>query len=203
MKRVRLAVAALLLCGVTAPAFGYQLVYKEQLYPLIHYQLNMYPQNWAENIHWLNLALRADFANPLYALAKIKTPTQWEFYRYLFMMHLNLMMVQQYLGWGAEFDKFHAYFYNYPWKQENLDSLNKAEALFKYALNFWTAAKKWSDLAAAAKFRWMSLNGIEYWQDESYKIQTGSLNFKTIIDGHIKHLDTVRKAFQAMTSKTY
>jgi hypothetical protein len=202
MKRFSAAFVLFIAIAVS-PVFAYRLEYKEQLYPLLHYQLSMHPRDWAENIQWLNLALRADFANPLYALAKINTPAEWEFYRDLFMMHLNLKMVEQYLEWGAEFNKQVAYFYNYPWKQENLDSLNKAEALFKYARNFWTEAKKWSDKAAAAKFRWMSLNGIEYWQDESYRIQTGNLDYNSIIDTHLSRLQDVRKAFEAMNNKTY
>jgi len=202
MKRSLIAGALLFLLG-SLPAAAYKLEYKEQLYPLIQYHLSMYPRDWAENVQWLDMALHADFANPLYALAKISNPTQWEFYRDLFMMHLNLKMVEQYLEWGAEFDKFNAYFFNYPWKQENLDSLNKAEALFKYSLKYWTEAKKWSDLASAQKFRWMSLDGIEYWQDESYRIQHGELDYNFIVNRHLAHLETVRKAFEAMNKSTY
>ncbi|HUX50895.1 MAG TPA: hypothetical protein VMW73_08860 [Spirochaetia bacterium] len=202
MKRFFIAGALLFLLG-SLPAAAYKLEYKEQLYPLIQYHLSMYPRDWAENVQWLDMALHADFANPLYALAKISNPTQWEFYRDLFMMHLNLKMVEQYLEWGAEFDKFNAYFFNYPWKQENLDSLNKAEALFKYSLKYWTEAKKWSDLASAQKFRWMSLDGIEYWQDESYRIQHGELDYNFIVNRHLAHLESVRKAFEVMNKSTY
>lgn len=202
MRRLPVLVALIGVC-VALPAHAYKLEYKEQLYPLIQYQLYMYPRDWAENIQWLDLALHADFANPLYALAKIGDSKDWEFYRDLFMMHLNLKMVEQYLQWGNEFNKQVAYFYNYPWKQENLDSLNKAEALFKYALNYWNEARKWSDLASAAKFRWMSLNGIEYWQDESYRIQHGELDYDFIVNRHLKQLADVRRTFQQMNSSTY
>ncbi|HUX11879.1 MAG TPA: hypothetical protein VMW87_02575 [Spirochaetia bacterium] len=196
-------VLVVLAFAVAGPVHAYRLLYKEQLYPLIQYQLNMYPRDWAENIQWLDLALKADFANPLYALAKIDNTDEWEFYRDLFMMHLNLKLVEQYLEWGSEFNKQVAYFYNYPWKQENLDSLNKAEALFKYALNFWTEAKSWSDKAAAARFRWMNLDGVHFWQDESYRIQNGELDYNFIVNRHLTSLEGVRKTFEAMNRSTY
>ncbi len=199
MRRIVPTLVLAVLAAV--PAYGYKLIYKEQLYPLLHYQLYMYPQDWAENIQWLDLALHADFANPLYALAKIHNNREWEFYRDLFMMHLNLKMVEQYLQWGNEYDKHEAYFYNYPWKAQNLDSLNQAESLFKYALNYWTEAKKWSDKAAA--FKWMSLDQIQYWQDESARIQSGDLNYDTIIKKFLTELEQVRKTFQQMNSSTY
>lgn len=197
----RLILAATLLLAVSASAFAYKLIYKEQLYPLIQYQLYMYPEDWAENIQWLDMALHADFANPLYAIARISNDKEWEFYRDLFMMHLNLQMVVQYLQWGNEYNKQEAYFYNYPWKAQNLDSLNTAEGMFKYALNYWTEAKKWSDKAAA--FKWMSLPRIQYWQDESDRIQSGDLDYRKIVDKFLTKLDQVRKTFQQMGPSTY
>ena len=95
---------------------AYFVTYKEQYYKLYHIHYQQYPDDTLENIYWLEKAINADFCNPLYALGKINDRTDWEKYRYLFMMHLNLKMVEQHLRLGMKYDKQVAYFYNAPWK---------------------------------------------------------------------------------------
>ena len=69
---------------------SYAISYKEQYYKLYHIHYQQYPDDVMENIYWLERAVAADFANPQYALSRIKDKTDWEKYRYLFMMHVNL-----------------------------------------------------------------------------------------------------------------
>lgn len=194
-------VLALLALCVAAPVFAYRLIYKEQLYPLVHQQLYMQPENYAENIRWLEAALAADFANPLYALAVIETPRQHEYYRALFWMHLNLKLTEQYLGWGSIYMKFEAYYFNYPWKDDNLESLIRAESLFEMAGYYWSEAERWS--AQAAEFPWMHLPEVQYWADESYRIQNAQLDYDAIIDRHQERLQEVRTTFESMDESTF
>jgi len=186
---------------VLQPAFSYKLIYKEQLYELYHMQLYQYPERIAENIAWLQQAVKADFANPLYALARIDNKREWERYRYLFNMHLNLKLVEQFLLWGSKYNKFEAYFYNYPWKEENLKSLDTAESLFKSALEYWKEAQRWS--AKAAAIPWINLKEIQFWEDESDRIENGELDYSAIISRHLDRLQQVRDTFQNMDSQTY
>ncbi|MDR0708797.1 MAG: hypothetical protein LBF77_01880, partial [Spirochaetaceae bacterium] len=74
--------------GSLLPLNAYLVTYKEQFYRLYHLHYIQYPDDSMENIYWLERAARADFANPLYAFARIENETQWEKYRYLFMMHI-------------------------------------------------------------------------------------------------------------------
>ncbi|MDR0448576.1 MAG: hypothetical protein LBH07_07895, partial [Treponema sp.] len=84
-------------CLILPPALdAYLIKYKEQYYKLFHVHYNQYPDDSFENIFWLERALKADFSNPLYALARIETREQYEKYCYLLMMHLNIKMVEQY-----------------------------------------------------------------------------------------------------------
>lgn len=191
----------LLVVVTAAQASGYRLIYKEQLYRLNHQQLYMYPEDYAENIRWLELALKADFANPLYALATVSTPREWEYYRALFWMHLNLHMVNQYLGWGSKYMKFDAYFYNYPWRDQNLDSLLRSESLFEIARYYWEQAVIWS--TDASRFPWLELAEVQHWADQSHRIQEGELDYGAIIDRHQARLERVRAAFLAMDETTY
>ena len=114
--------------------FSYTVLYAEQYYKLYHRHFYMYPDATMENMVWLERALNADFCNPLYALAKINDDAEWEHYRYLFKMHVNLKLVELHLILANGYDKHRAYFYNEPWKEQNLESLETAEELYKTGL---------------------------------------------------------------------
>ena len=110
-----------------SPGFTYKIQYAEQWYKLVHRHMDETPDDCLENIAYLEHALRSDFANPLNALAKITDEKEWAYYRNLFRMHVNLTLVNQALMLGKDYDKQDAYFFNYPWKYANLESLKKAE----------------------------------------------------------------------------
>ncbi|WP_052078281.1 hypothetical protein [Spirochaeta lutea] len=175
--------------------------YKEQFWRMYHQQLYMYPLDIAENIHWLETALRMDFANPLWAIARIENEREWEKYRNLFLSHISVKLVELYLQWGNEHYKHRAYFYNAPWKQENLESLSKAESLFEFALVYWEDAKEYAE--AAQQFSWINLEEIQNWEDEAYRIQTGQLDYEAIINRHLTRLNETRRTFEEMDSSTY
>ena len=149
------------------------------------------------------MALRSDFANPLNALAEIKDEREWEKYRYLFYMHVNLRLIDSYIQLANKYNKRNAYFYNYPWKYSNLESLDAAEEFYRYALNFWEDAQEWSVKAADPRFAWMHIEDIQFWEDESYRIQTGDLNYGRTLQRELDLLQSVREKFQAMDGNTY
>jgi len=198
---IKISLVCLLLGTYLVPAHSYTIEYREQLYKLNHRHLYMYPLDIAENIHWLETALRADFANPLNALATIKNPVEWEKYRNLFTMHINLKLVELYLLWGTKYNKFEAYFFNAPFKRQNLESLEKAESLFRYALVYWQEAKNYAKKAAVQ--RWINLQEIQYWEDEMQRIESAELDYEKIIARHLGNLEEVRAAFKAMDDSTY
>jgi hypothetical protein len=116
-------------------------------------------------------------------------------------MHVNLKLIACYLTLGNKYDKMIAYFYNYPWKRQNLESLTTAEQVYKVAYGYWTKAKEWS--AKAWAMRDVHLDAIEEWQDESYRIETGDLNYQDTIDDQLARLSKVRADFQKMDNTTY
>lgn len=175
---------------------GYRLIYREQLYELFHRQLTVRPMNPAENIVWLEQALQADFANPLYALVRVESPRERDLYRALLTMQIHLLLVDQYLQWASMYFKFEAYWYNQPWREQNLESLDRAEDLLEIGLYYWEQAREQSDIAA--RFSFLFLEGAEQWQNRSYRIQTGQLNYEAIITAHLTRLEQVRDTFLAM-----
>lgn len=190
-----------LLPGFSVPLGAYTITYAEQFYELYHQNLYRYPEDYQENIWYLERALRSPFANPLHALARIDNPEEWERYRHLFYMHLNLELVKQYRGLASKFDKREAYFYNYPWKSANLDSLETAESCYQAALAYWEEALTW--WAKLHSIDYIHLEEIEEWEDEKFRIDQGELDYGEFIALDLKRLQEVRTAFEEMDDDTY
>ena len=198
--------ASLLLCALGAlllplpEAGAYRVLYAEQYYKLYHLHFYQYPDDSMENIYYLELALKSDFANPLYALARIENKQEWAQYRTLFKMHVNLKLTELYLTLGSKYDKLAAYFYNAPWRDQNLDSLDKAEQSYRVALGYWREAVGWAARIPRLQF---NLEEIQKWEDEWKRILVGDLDYQEIISGHLGRLERVRREFQAMDETTY
>ena len=184
-------------------ADAYVVKYKEEFYQLYHVHYNQYPDDTMENIYWLERAVEADFCNPLYALGKISTKKEWEKYRYLFMMHINLKLAEQHLRLGSKWDKQVAYFYNAPWKKQNLESLETAETCYKTALYYWNEAKIWAEKANVREFQFLILQDLQFWEDERERIATGDLNYERTVSRELARLEKVRSDFLAMDENTY
>jgi hypothetical protein len=198
VKSIFKITAILVLLAAAIPANGYFVTYKEQYYRLFHLHYIQYPNDSMENIYWLEHAIKAEFANPLYALALIENEIQWEKYRYLFSMHINLKMIEQYMFLGNRWNKRNAYFYNAPWKDQNLESLETAETCYKMALYYWNEALEWSKKANERQFRWIDLPKVQFWQDEAFRIENGSLNYGRTINRELESLQKVREKFEEM-----
>ncbi|MCF7937676.1 MAG: hypothetical protein K9L68_03665 [Spirochaetales bacterium] len=188
---------------LAAPGYlhSYKITYAEQYYRLFHLHFYQYPNDLMENIHYLERALRSDFANPLNALARIETEKEWERYRALFYMHVNIKLVELHLRLGSKFDRQNAYFYQYPWKYANLQSLEKAESIYRYALGYWEEALEWADKVPYAPY--MNLEEIQNWEDEHYRVENGDLDYQDIIERHLERLQSVREKYEAMGPDTY
>ncbi len=200
---VRCITAALLLIIAAAPAFSYFVSFKEQYYRLFHIHYQQYPDDVMENIYYLERAVAADFCNPQYAFAKIRDEKDWEKYRYLFMMHLNLKLIEQHLRLGRYYDKQAAYFYDAPWKEEYLRDLEKAESCYQAGLYYWEEARLWAEKANTAEFRFLFLTDVQTWEDERERIATGALDYEHILTRELSRVQQVQADFLAMDENTY
>jgi len=185
-----------LVCSL--PVNSYVVTYKEQFYRLFHVHYIQYPEKSIENIYWLEQAVNAPFANPLYALALIENEIQWEKYRYLFTMHINIKLLEQHLFLGNKYNKRNAYFYNAPFKDSILESLEIAETCYKAALFYWEEALVWAEKANEKRLRWIDLPRVQFWQDEAYRIENNTLNYGRTIERELVRLKNVREKFQEM-----
>ena len=184
-------------------AEAYLVRYKEQYYRLFHMHHQANPDNILENLYWLERALEVPFANPLFALAHIENEVEWEKYRYLFMMHVNIKMAEQHLFLGNHWNKRQAFFYNAPWKEQNLEALETAENAFRTALFYWEEALTWVEKLQDRRLRWINLRRVQFWEDEAYRIMNGGLNYARTIDRELVLLQAVRERFEAMDDTSY
>jgi hypothetical protein len=195
--------AVTLLLGIAAPLPSYWVTYKEQYYRLYHLHYIQSPDDSIENIYWLEKAIAADFANPLYALCLIENQTQWEKYRYLFNMHLYLKLIEQHIFLGNKWNKRNAYFYNAPFREQNLESLAIAETCYRAALSYWDNAKEWAEKSRDRRFRFINLRNVQYWEDEAGRVESGILDYGKTLTRELASLQEVRAAFEAMDAGTY
>ncbi|MCK5201399.1 MAG: hypothetical protein KAR21_23755, partial [Spirochaetales bacterium] len=170
MKRIIITILLFLVIS-NSQLWSYKLLYAEQYYKLYHQNLYQYPEDFNGNIWYLERALTRPFVNPLNALTQIKDQSVWERYRYHFYMHVNLKMVEQYRHLGSKYDKRLAYFFNEPWKEQNLKSLEIAESYYKAAEYYWGEALVWLEKVNTLDYYFLS--DIQNWEDERFRIITG------------------------------
>jgi len=196
-----LLILLLFLSLALEPVSSYKILYAEQYYKLYHQNLYQYPEDFNGNIWYLERALSRPFVNPLNALTIIEDQNVWERYRYLFYLHVNLKLVEQYRHLGSKYDKRVAYFFNEPWKEANLKSLDIAESYYIAAEYYWTEALLWIDKLKSVEYFFLS--DIQNWEDERFRIVTGDLDYKEIIGMDLERLEGVRADYLAMDEKTY
>jgi hypothetical protein len=119
------------------------------------------------------------------------------------MMHVNLKLIEQYLFLGNKWNKRNAYFYNAPWKEQNLESLETAETYFRTALFYWKDAAAWAAKAREGRFRFINLERVQFWEDEAERIGEKTLDYERIVSRELELLRGVREKFRAMDENTY
>ncbi|MBB5217930.1 hypothetical protein DYE49_07725 [Treponema rectale] len=200
LKKIILTALLFITAGTVS---AYVCKYKEDYLKLYHVHYGQESDDCIENIYWLEQAVKADFANPLYAYTKIENEQQWEKYRYLFMLHLNLKLIEQHLRLGRIYDKSAAYFYDAPYKDEYLRNLKTAKEAYTLCYTYWEEAKLWAEKANVGKFKFMFLTGLQNWEDERERVCTGKLDYQKILDRELTRLNRVIDDLVAMENKTY
>ena len=198
---LRILTSIILLTFFTTPLSAYMVKYKEDWYKLYHI---MYPQttdDCIENIYWLERAVAADFCNPQFLDFKITTEKEWEKYRYLFQMHINLKLIEQHLRLGRIYDKKCIYFYDAPWKEEYLRNMEKALSCYKAGLYYWQEAKLWCEKSNASSFNFLYITAKQNWEDERERIVTGQLDYEKMLNREIARLEKNINELNEMSEK--
>lgn len=193
-----LLLSTLLIFAGTSNVSAYMCKYKEDFYKLYHVHHQQLSDDVIENIWWLEQAVKADFCNPLYAYAKIENEREWEKYRCLFQMHINLKLIEQHLRLGRIYDKNVAHFYDAPWKDEYLRNLEKAKTCYEACYVYWREAELWAEKANEGKFKFLFITDLQNWEDERERINCGKLNYKKMVDRELARLNKVISELEKM-----
>lgn len=198
---VKIIFSIILLTFLPSSLSAYMVKYKEDWYKLYHVHYQQYPDDCIENIYWLEKAVQADFCNPQFVDIKIETEKEWEKYRYLFQMHINLKLIEQHLRLGRSYDKKCIYFYDAPWKDEYLNNMQKALSCYQAGLYYWQEAKVWCEKANAASFNFLFITGKQNWEDERERIANGDLDYEKMLNREISRLEKNIKELHEMDKK--
>lgn len=199
----RFILIILFICISCSQAFSYIVNYKEEYYKLFHQHYQQYPENIIENIYWLERAVAADFCNPRYALATITNEEEWEKYRYLFNMHVNLKLAEQHLRLGRIYDKQEVYFYDAPLKDQFLEDLEQAKSCYQMGIYYWEEAKNWAEKANQGKFKFLFITDQQAWEDERERIYLGSLDYEKTINRELARVQSMCDTLNQMDESTY
>ena len=196
MKRILLLLLLAILFCAPVSATARRLYYAEEFYL---YVMNLYytNPNLERNIRFMQWALKAPFDNPVRSLALIKSENEFERYKSLFRMHMNLLIIDSYLQLARRFDKEHVYFFNL-WYAETLkESFKIAEYYYKISLNYWAEAVIHARVANVVPGR---IN-IDEWEDDLMQILSGELDYELIINDHLDKLGVKITAVEGALSR--
>ncbi|MCX8058334.1 MAG: hypothetical protein N3A58_02835 [Spirochaetes bacterium] len=153
------------------------------------------------NIEYLQKALEAPFAPVVQALTKITSQEQYIRYKFLFKMHINLLIVKCYLQLGARFDKENIYFYNYLYKEMIIESLQYAKYFYSCVPYYYDEAKKFQK--EAERFQKWRID-IDLWEDEYYKLKNNKMtDYNKIAMERIKRIDSYIEYLKSWPNQFY
>lgn len=176
-------------------------MYAEHYYRLYHLNLHRNPIDYLENLVYLEQALKAPFCNPINAIGKVENEDEYNYYRYLFKMHCNILMVDTYRYLGGEFDRQKVYWFNAPFREIILDGLQKAKAYYECAKVYWNEAQRYSKLAS--KYQFLEIENLQYWMDECWEIENRELDYGKYIQKDLDKIASMEKFLNELDDSSF
>ncbi len=146
------------------------------------------------NIDRLKTALQCKFRHPSEAFIPITTEEEYLKYRNLMFMHINMLILRDYLKIAARYDKRTLPFYSADFAKDIHESLLIAEKMYRDALPYWFEAVKYARRASEIKLT-LDMGTLE---TERYRIIKGQTDFEIIIDKHIAAVEKKRAILEKM-----
>ena len=171
--------------------------YLEDYYELYGMKQYYNENSLRKNIARLKTALKCRFRHPSQALVKIKREDEYLRYRNLMFMHINILIMRNYLRIAARYDKRRVYFYNLDFAKEIDESLAIAKKLYTESMPYWQEAKKYAQQASAIKIT----TDLGFIESERYAIIRDELNYGKIITGYIQNVERKKNNLSAAISR--
>lgn len=172
--------------------------YLEDYYLLFGMKLYYDESSLRKNIDMLKISLNTNFRHPSQALVEVDTEQEYLKYRKLMFMHINIMIMRNYLKIGARYDKIKVKFHDAPFAKDIIDSLDIAINLYREALPYWDEARRHAESASEIKIT-TRMSNIE---TERYRIVRGELDFRKIINDHIASSEKKKRELQKYIAST-
>ncbi len=166
--------------------------YLEDYYLLYGLKLYYNETSLRQNIEMLETALKCKFRHPSQALVRVETEEEYLKYRKLMFMHINIMIMRNYLKIGARYDKVSIRFTDAAFAKEILESLDIAIKIYREALPYWREAKKHAESASRIRIT-TKMSNIE---SERYRIIKKELDYEKIIKTHIARAEKKKAQVQ-------
>jgi hypothetical protein len=162
--------------------------YLEDYYQLYGMKQYYNENSLRKNIDRLKTALNCKFRHPSESLVKIETDEEFLKYRRLMFMHINILIMRNYMSIAAKYDKQKIFFYNTPFSKEINESFDIAESLYKEAIPYWEKAGKYAADASEVRIT----TDLGFIESERFSILNGELDYGKIIGDHLKRLNLKR-----------
>jgi hypothetical protein len=171
--------------------------YVEDFYLLYGMKLYYNENSLRRNIDRMKTAMNCKFRHPSEALVKVDSEDEYLKYRRLMFMHINLLIMRDTMKIAARYDKHRVKFYNTDFAKEINESLDIADRIYREAIPYWEAAKKYAYDASKIKIT-TDLGNME---SERYTIIKGELDYGKIINSHITKLTEKRRKLAEYSAK--
>ncbi len=145
-----------------------------------------------QNIEKLKTALTSKFRHPSESLVEVQSDQEYLKYRNLMLMHINLLIMRNYMTIGAKYDKHKIVFFNRDFAKEINESMDTAKGLYEEAIPYWKEAQQYAKNASKIKIT----TGLGFIESERFSIVNNELDFGKIIKGHIKKIDEKKKKLE-------
>ena len=149
-----------------------------------------------KNIDRLKSALNSKFRHPSMALVKVESEKEYLKYRNLMFMHINLLIMRNYLSIASRYDKRKLYFYNNDFAKDISESLNIADKHYADALPYWTSAKEYAKKASNVQIN----TDLGFMESERFSIMMGELDFGKIIGDYRKNIAQKKQKLSVVTT---
>lgn len=172
--------------------------YLEDYYLLFGMKLYYNENSLRKNIEMLKTGLNCKFRHPSKALVNVETENEYLKYRKLMFMHINIMIMRNYLKIGSRYDKRNIKFYDAEFAKDINDSLDIAKKMYEEAIPYWNEAKRLAEESSRIKIT-TKLSNIE---SERFRIITGDLDFNKIINTHMARVDKKQEKLKNFIAAT-
>ncbi len=113
------------------------------------------------NIVFMQGALKSPYRPAYDSLVPIHSEIEHEKYRNLLKMHMNIRILQDYLTLGRLYDMQTIYFYHADFKDDLIQSLQRAEYYYLIAQDYWIEVKKYAVDAYTMREVQINLDNLE------------------------------------------